>query len=100
MLHDIVFFFFSSRRRHTRCSRDWSSDVCSSDLTLIGIAVGIPCAVATARLIAHLLFKVTPYDPVTLALVPLVLIAVGSLASYIPARRAMTVDPLVALRYQ
>src|SRR2546429_6032463 len=29
---DIVFFFFSSRRRHTRCSRDWSSDVCSSDL--------------------------------------------------------------------
>ncbi len=69
-------------------------------LTLIGIAVGIPCAVATARLIVHLLFKVTPYDPVTLALVPLVLIAVGSLASYIPARRAMTVDPLVALRYQ
>jgi len=69
-------------------------------LTLIGIAVGIPCAVATARLIVHLLFKVTPYDPVTLALVPLVLIAVGSLASYIPARRAMTVDPLVALRYE
>src|SRR2546422_5384934 len=32
MLLDIVFFFFSSRRRHTRCSRDWSSDVCSSDL--------------------------------------------------------------------
>ena len=69
-------------------------------LTLIGIAVGIPCAVATARLITHLLFKVTPYDPVTLALVPLVLIAVGALASYIPARRAMRVDPMVALRYE
>ena len=69
-------------------------------LTLIGIAVGIPCAVATARLITHLLFKVSPYDPVTLALVPLVLIAVGALASYIPARRAMRVDPMVVLRYE
>ena len=69
-------------------------------LTLIGIAVGIPCAVATARLITHLLFKVSPYDPVTLALVPLVLIAVGALASYIPARRAMRVDPMAALRYE
>ena len=69
-------------------------------LTLIGIAVGIPCAVATARLITHLLFKVSPYDPVTLALVPLVLIAVGALASYIPARRAQRVDPMVVLRYE
>src|SRR2546422_8136347 len=34
VLSGIIFFFFSSRRRHTRCSRDWSSDVCSSDLTL------------------------------------------------------------------
>src|SRR2546429_1366349 len=31
----VLFFFFSSRRRHTRCSRDWSSDVCSSDLTIV-----------------------------------------------------------------
>jgi putative ABC transport system permease protein len=69
-------------------------------LTLIGIAVGIPCAVATARLIAHLLFNVTPNDPVTLALVPLMLVAVGTLASYIPARRAMKIDPLVALRHE
>src|SRR2546422_2326089 len=36
-----IFFFFSSRRRHTRCSRDWSSDVCSSDLSLTGV-VSIP----------------------------------------------------------
>src|SRR2546422_8587305 len=34
--YGLVFFFFSSRRRHTRCSRDWSSDVCSSDLVDIG----------------------------------------------------------------
>jgi putative ABC transport system permease protein len=69
-------------------------------LTLIGIAVGLPCAVATARLVTHLLFNVTPYDPLTLALVSLMLVAVGALASYIPARRAMKVDPTVALRYE
>lgn len=67
-------------------------------LILIGIAVGIPCALGAARLITHLLFNVTPYDPITLALVPLALIVVGTLASYIPARRAMKVDPIVALR--
>jgi putative ABC transport system permease protein len=69
-------------------------------LTLLGIAVGIPCAVVTARLITHLLFTVTPYDPATLALVSLVLVAVGALAGYIPARRATRVNPLVALRYE
>lgn len=69
-------------------------------LTGIGIAVGVPCAIATARLIAHLLFNVTPYDPATLALVPLVLVAAELLACYIPARRAMAVDPMVALRHE
>ena len=69
-------------------------------LTLIGIAVGASCALATARLITHLLFEVTPYDPVTLGLVSLVLVAVGALAGYIPARRAMRVDPVVALRHE
>ena len=69
-------------------------------LTLMGIAVGVPCAVAAARLIRGLLFDVTLYDPVTLAVVPLVLVAVAALASYIPARRAMKVDPMVALRHE
>src|SRR5690625_5805726 len=40
----ITFFFFSSRRRHTRWPRDWSSDVCSSDLRLAGRSIGCPCA--------------------------------------------------------
>ena len=69
-------------------------------LTLIGIALGIPCAIGAARLIRRLLFNVTLYDPITLALVPVVLIAVAMLASYIPARRAMKVDPLTTLRHE
>jgi putative ABC transport system permease protein len=69
-------------------------------LILIGIAVGVPCAVVTARLVAHLLFHVAPYDPVTLALVSVLLVAVGTLAAYIPARRAMQVAPMVALRHE
>jgi putative ABC transport system permease protein len=69
-------------------------------LTLFGIAVGIPCALAAARLITRLLFKVKPYDPVTLVLVPLALLAIAIFAGYIPARRATKVDPMVALRYE
>src|SRR5690242_13992510 len=66
-------------------------------LTLLGIAIGFPCAVATARLITHLLFKVTPYDALTLAVVPVALALVGVFAGYVPARRATKVEPMVAL---
>jgi ABC-type lipoprotein release transport system permease subunit len=52
------------------------------------------------RLIANLLFGVGPADPLTFVCVPLALIAVAMLASYIPARRAARVDPMVALRYE
>jgi putative ABC transport system permease protein len=69
-------------------------------LTLTGVAVGIPCAIVAARLITHLLFQVKPYDPMTLVTVPAALVLVALLASYIPARRAMKVDPMIALRYE
>jgi putative ABC transport system permease protein len=64
----------------------------------IGIAVGVVLAVVQARLIASLLFGVTALDPATFVVVPGVLLAIAMLACYVPARRAMRVDPLVALR--
>lgn len=67
-------------------------------LTGIGLLIGIAGALAGARLIAHFLFGVSAADPITFAGVCAVLGAVAALASYIPARRAARVDPIVALR--
>jgi putative ABC transport system permease protein len=67
-------------------------------LTLLGAIVGIAAALATGRVIASLLFGVGAADPLTLAVVVLLLAGVAVLASYIPARRAARVDPLIAMR--
>jgi predicted permease len=67
-------------------------------LTLLGVIVGIVAALATGRVIASLLFGVGAADPLTLAVVVLLLAGVAMLASYIPARRAARVDPLIAMR--
>src|SRR3989449_925601 len=69
-------------------------------LTLIGVAFGLAGAFAVARFLTSLLFGVGTYDPVTFVGVAALLIAVALAASYIPARRAMRVDPMVALRYE
>jgi predicted permease len=66
--------------------------------TLIGIAVGLSAGLVATRLIAVFLFGVSRWDPVTLIVSPLVLLAVAVLASYVPARRAMSVDATAALR--
>ena len=66
----------------------------------IGLAVGLAGAVAATRLLRSMLFEVKPADPVILAGVAVLLAAVSLTASYIPARRATKVDPLVALRQE
>jgi predicted permease len=67
-------------------------------LTGVGTAVGLGVAAALMRLMRALLFGISPLDPVTFTLVPLVLVAAAALASYLPARRTAAVDPVQALR--
>src|SRR5579864_1309884 len=69
-------------------------------LAFVGLAIGIPCALAASRLVGNFLYGVTPSDPATLTAVALTLTAVAALAGYVPARRAMRVDPMVALRHE
>jgi ABC-type antimicrobial peptide transport system permease subunit len=67
-------------------------------LALIGISVGVAASLAFARLIASLLFRTAPTDPLTFVGMLVLLGAVALLAGYLPARRASKIDPMVALR--
>jgi putative ABC transport system permease protein len=69
-------------------------------LALMGVCVGIGGALLLTRFLSSMLYAVKPTDPLTLIGVSLILSAVALLASYIPARRATKVDPMVALRYE
>ena len=66
----------------------------------VGLSIGLLLAFALTRVIGLLIFEVSPQDPPVFAVVMLVIAAVGLLASFIPARRATAVDPMVALRYE
>ena len=69
-------------------------------LTLIGIAIGVAGAIGLTRLMAAILFGVGARDPLTMLSVGVILAGVAIIASYVPAKRAMRVDPVVALRYE
>ena len=67
-------------------------------LVIAGLSVGAALSLALVRLTSGLLYGVRPDDPLTFGLAILVLIVVAGVASYVPGRRAMRIDPLVALR--
>lgn len=67
-------------------------------MILAGIAAGVIASFGLVHLMSSMLFGVKPTDPITFILVVLVLCAIGSLACYLPARRAMRIDPVIALR--
>jgi putative ABC transport system permease protein len=70
----------------------------SAWLTVTGLCLGLAGALAVSRFLAGLLFGLTPLDPATFVAVAVLFSAIAALASYIPARRAANVDPLIALR--
>jgi putative ABC transport system permease protein len=65
-----------------------------------GLAVGLIVAAAVTRLLASFLYGVSPLDALTFLAIPVVLAVVALLATYLPARRAVRVDPMIALRYE
>jgi predicted permease len=66
----------------------------------VGLAVGVPIALAAGRLVSDLLFGVKPADPATMVVAAALLVVLAVTAGYLPARRAMRIDPMVALRYE
>ncbi len=67
---------------------------------LIGAAIGIAACAAVSRILSSMLFGLSAHDPLAFIAVPLLLLSIALLASYVPARRATKVDPMVALRYE
>jgi len=66
----------------------------------LGIAVGLAGSLFLTRTMRSMLFEVSPNDPLTIVGITLLLVLIAMLASYIPARRATRVDPMIALRYE
>jgi putative ABC transport system permease protein len=71
-----------------------------ASLSMLGVSIGVACALAATRVLSSLLFATSPTDALTFAAVIAILIAVSLWASYVPARRAMRVNPVEALRWE
>jgi putative ABC transport system permease protein len=69
-------------------------------LTMIGVAAGLALALALTRFLSSMLFGVSAADPITFTAIALILAVVALMASFLPARRAMKVDPITALRHE
>jgi predicted permease len=69
-------------------------------LTGVGLVIGLVASLAFSRLLRSQIYHVSVFDPLTFLVTALILVAAGALACYIPARRAMRVDPMIALRYE
>ena len=69
-------------------------------LSILGILVGTASALAATRLLATLLFEITPTDPQTFVAVAMTILLAAIAAAYVPARRATRIDPLLALRHE
>jgi ABC-type antimicrobial peptide transport system permease subunit len=69
-------------------------------LALLGMAIGVIVALGLMHFLSSMLFGVAPTNPLTFVMVTMILVAIALLASYVPARRAMKVDPMAARRYQ
>jgi putative ABC transport system permease protein len=65
---------------------------------IAGVALGVPAAFLLSRVMSSMVFGVTPHDPLTFTALPILIVAVTSLACYLPARRAARVDPVVAIK--
>ncbi|MGE5205669.1 MAG: ADOP family duplicated permease [Chlamydiota bacterium] len=105
-----VIAYFSSRRTHEIGLRMALGAMPKSILlllmgeaaviTLLGVGFGIAGALALTRYLTSLLFEIRPTDPLTIGIVCMLMAGTAGLAAYLPARRAMKVDPMVALRYE
>jgi ABC-type antimicrobial peptide transport system permease subunit len=69
-------------------------------LALAGVIIGVAAALGVTRLMASLLYGVTPKDPIAMTSVALLLVGVALAATYLPARRASQMDPVESLRYE
>jgi ABC-type antimicrobial peptide transport system permease subunit len=65
-----------------------------------GVPIGLALTATASRFVGNLLYEISPLDPRILAAAAVVMLGTGFLAAYLPARRAMSIDPMVALRYE